>query len=278
MIIVADSGSTTIDWRVIEDSGSTIELKTEGVNPVYQDVDAVAEVFESVFGKYAQDGVKVYFYGAGVISERARSVISEAIRRYVADAQITIDSDLVAAGIALYGDGDGLVGVLGTGSNVGLFREGKIVKSIPSGGFILGDEGSGAYIGKQLLNAYLKGKLPKSISSELEARFALSYETIVENVYRAPMPSRYLASFVPFVKEHIDDAGLYKMVYDAIRDYFVNNNGVFCMDRKLGFIGSIAVEFRNIIDEIANEFLFDGVKVYRSAIEGLAEYYKTKNV
>ncbi len=278
MIIVADSGSTTIDWRIIEDSGNTIEVKTEGVNPVYQDVDAVAEVFGSVFGVYAKEGVEVYFYGAGVISDLGRSVISMAIKRYVSDAKITIDSDLVAAGIALYGDGDGLVGILGTGSNVGLFRGGKIVRSIPSGGFILGDEGSGAYLGKQLLNAYLKGKLPKNISEELENRYELTYLTIVENVYRSPMPSRYLASFVPFIKEHIDDAGIYKMVYDSIRDYFVNNNGVFCMDRKLGFIGSIAVEFRNIIDEIANEFLFDGVKIYRSAIDGLAEYYKTRKV
>ncbi len=277
MIIVADSGSTSIDWRIIKRNGETIDIKTEGVNPVYQDVNAVAEIFESVFGKYAEGASKVYFYGAGVMSERAYTVISDAIKRYIPDAQITIDSDLVAAGIALYGDEEGLVGILGTGSNVGLYREGKIVKSIPSGGFILGDEGSGAYLGKQLLNAYLKGKLPKSISDEMESRYGLTYQLIVENVYRSPMPSRYLASFVPFIKEHIDDAGIYKMVYDSIKLYFINNNGVFSLARRLGFIGSIAVEFRKIIDEIANEFFFDEVKICRSAIDGLAEYYKKQN-
>ena len=196
MIITADSGSTSIDWRILKRGKPVRRLVSPGVNPVLQGVEAIRGVFAEALRGVEGPGIRVYFYGAGVVSEAAGEKVREALRAVLPGCEVTAGSDLEAAAIALLGDKDGIAAILGTGSNSGLYLGGRIVRNIPAGGFILGDEGSGAWLGKMLLADYIKGLLPQELEIALrEESPGLDYPAVVSRVYGGEMPSRYLASF-----------------------------------------------------------------------------------
>ena len=195
MIITADSGSTSIDWRILRRGEPVRRLASPGVNPVLQGVEAIRGVFAEALRGVEGPGIRVYFYGAGVVSEAAGEKVREALRAVLPGCEVTAGSDLEAAAIALLGDKDGVAAILGTGSNSGLYLGGRIVRNIPAGGFILGDEGSGAWLGKMLLADYIKGLLPQDVETALREEFpGLDYPAVVSRVYGGEMPSRYLAS------------------------------------------------------------------------------------
>ena len=171
MIVVADSGSTSIDWRILEDDAPVRRVVSAGVNPVYQSVDEMERIFGGALLEFVGKEGNLYFYGAGVVSEKAAEAVSVAFRRILPGFTVTVGSDLAAAAVASLGSSDGIAAILGTGSNSGLYLGGRIVRNIPAGGFILGDEGSGAWLGKRLLSDYIKGMLPKSLSQALEEEF-----------------------------------------------------------------------------------------------------------
>ena len=151
MIITADSGSTSIDWRILRRGEPVRRIVSPGVNPVLQGVEAIRGVFAEALRGVEGPGIWVYFYGAGVVSEAAGEKVREALRAVLPGCEVTAGSDLEAAAIALLGGMDGVAAIIGTGSNSGLYLGGRIVRNIPAGGFILGDEGSGAWLGKMLL-------------------------------------------------------------------------------------------------------------------------------
>ena len=157
MIVVADSGSTSIDWRILEDNAPVRRVVSAGVNPVYQSVEEMERAFGGALLECVGKEGKLYFYGAGVVSEKAAEAVSDAFRRILPGFTVTVGSDLTAAAMASLGSSDGIAAILGTGSNSGLYLGGRIVRNIPAGGFILGDEGSGAWLGKRLLSDYIKG-------------------------------------------------------------------------------------------------------------------------
>ena len=195
MIITADSGSTSIDWRILRRGEPVRRLVSPGVNPVLQGVEAMRGVFSAALKDVVErtsaaccnssmENVLVYFYGAGVVSEAAAGKVRVALQAVLPGCEVTAGSDLEAAAIALLGDKDGVAAILGTGSNSGLYLGGRIVRNIPAGGFILGDEGSGAWLGKMLLADYIKGLLPQELETALlEELPGLDYPAVVSRVY-----------------------------------------------------------------------------------------------
>ncbi len=275
MLIVADSGSTSIDWRIIGDDGSASAVRTAGVNPVYQGVEAVMEIFAEVFAGICGQECSVYFYGAGVVSEQAAGVVRRTVLNFCPAAQVYIASDLEAVGVAHFGDGEGVVGILGTGSNAGIYNKGRVVESVPAGGFILGDEGSGAWMGKRLVGDYIKGMLPDELHRAFEERYALSYADIVQKVYRDALPSRFLASLCPFLKEHIGHEYVTALVESAFNAYFERNLLRYShRGLPLGIVGSVAVELEEILLRVAAGYGFTDVRIARSAADGLEKYYR----
>ena len=285
MIITADSGSTSIDWRVLRPGETARKLESPGVNPVLQDVGAMQEVFATALRDVAEEvlsdcgnaipTVRVYFYGAGVVSEAAGDKVREALQAVLPGSLVTVGSDLEAAALALLGGRDGIAAILGTGSNSGLYLGGRIVRSIPAGGFILGDEGSGAWLGKMLLADYIKGLLPQELDAAMREEYPeLDYPTIIGRVYRGEMPSRYLASFSLFLGRRKDCPYVRELIAGGFR-LFLERSVMRCgrPDLPLAAVGSVACAYGDILREVAEEFGVRQVITASGAGDGLERYF-----
>ena len=208
MILIADSGSTKTDW-VLCDSGNIItRIKTQGLNPTIQSSEAILAVLvEELAGKLDTDAPEsIFFYGAGCAYENANKRMLNALEAVFKTKNIHIHSDLLAAARALCGHEEGIACILGTGSNSCLFDGKEIIDNIPSLGFILGDEGSGAHLGRQLVGDCIKKQLSKNLREKFFKEYNLDKATILERVYHTPLPNRWLASFTPFMYENRKEA------------------------------------------------------------------------
>lgn len=278
MIVVADSGSTSIDWRVISDSGIQ-KRASSGINPLYQSEEEIYDIFAQILGENAQEITAIYFYGAGIVSEEQKSVISGIASKIAPKSKIVVDSDLLGAAIALFGEEAGVVAILGTGSNSALYDGKTLVSNIKAGGYILGDEGSGANIGKVLLSDYVKGLLPEELTDAIESRYGLSYPVVVGNLYKGGAPSRYLAQFTYIVKEYQEHPYIDRMLQTLFSGFFERNiirynkiNGKI----RLGLVGSVAVVFEEQIRRVSQKFGVEIYKIEQSAGDGLCAYFQNK--
>ena len=206
MKLIADSGSTKVDWRAIFDDGSVKSMHTEGINPVFVTKEYIIDVLKENLLPVIGDGVtEVYFYGAGVLSEETSKVLEDAFKAVFPNSNCFTASDILAAARAVCGHEIGIACIMGTGSNSCFYDGENVVKNVRAGGFILGDEASGGVLGKKLISDYIKGLLPKEIEEEFFKRYQLDYMKIVEKVYKQPMPNKFLASFSPFINEFRDN-------------------------------------------------------------------------
>ena len=285
MIITADSGSTSIDWRILRKGAPAIRLESPGVNPALQDAGAMRLAFGRALGGIAEElgcrqggpaaGVRIFFYGAGVVSEAAGEKVREALADVLPGAEVTVGSDLEAAAVALLGGQDGIAAILGTGSNSGLYQGGRIVRNIPAGGFILGDEGSGAWMGKMLLSDFIKGLLPEGLDAAFRKEYpGLDYPAAVANVYRGEMPSRYLASFSVFLAGNMDCGYVRSLVADGFRLFLHRNMLRYGRpDLPLAAVGSVACVYGDILRSVAAECGVERVITARGAGDGLEAYF-----
>jgi len=278
MILIADSGSTKTDWRAINQYGSVKGITTAGINPVFMDEKQISEIIGKVLVPSITEKVEeIHFYGAGVINEEKAEIVCNALKKAFPDASCEAASDLLAAARGLCGNEAGIACILGTGSNSCWYDGEQIEKNVRAGGFILGDEGSGAWIGKRLLSDYVKGLLPTAIRESFEKKFALDYPAIVTKVYKEEMPGAYLASFAPFVadfKNHPYVKGLLKEGFES----FLSRN-VMQYDyknRELNFTGSVAFYFK---EALVKALLAGGMKpgrIVRKPMDGLIKYHTAR--
>ncbi|MDR2936702.1 MAG: ATPase, partial [Rikenellaceae bacterium] len=194
--LVADSGSTKTDWRFLN-GGETVAAQTVGINPVYQSPEEITATIRTGLRDVPEAVGSVYFYGAGCLPVTKRAV-ETALRKVWREAAVEVESDLLGAARGLCGDGQGIVSILGTGSNSCCYDGGQIVRNTPPMGFILGDEGSGAHLGKLLINGIFKNRLPREIADDLFEEYRLDRNLIIEAVYRKPFPNRFLARFARY--------------------------------------------------------------------------------
>ncbi|MEE4214377.1 MAG: ATPase [Bacteroidales bacterium] len=277
MIIIADSGATKTNW-LISDGGLVKErVQTTGLNPNFSSIKQIKSVISEKLSPLLQPGqqAEIYFYGSGCSGEFLCNKVRTAIAEVFPGSYIEISSDLLGAARALLGKSRGIACILGTGSNSCLYDGTRIVNNIPPLGFILGDEGSGASLGKRLLADYLKGIMPEEVVNLFGKEFATDKEKVIKEVYRGEFPSKYIASFVVFLKDNIGMPYCSTLVRDAFND-FINRNVRFYdgyKKMKISFTGSIAWHFRDLLEGVLNENGLLTGELLKEPSERIMEYH-----
>lgn len=276
MIIIAESGATKTDWRALHDDGTVTSVQTEGLNPMMMSHDEMGRVIGMAVPAVNPEGKRVeriFFYGAGLVSPEAGAVISSVLELWCPFAEIEFHTDMEAAGRAVFGDGEGVVAIMGTGSNSCLWQEGKIVRNIRPGGFVLGDEGSGAALGRMFLSDYIKGLVPEELASVFDESFGLDYSGIVKGVYRSEAPSKFVASFARFVYENRNCAYAAGLIERNLRDFMERSLTRYGCG-KVGVVGSFGFACRGELECLGKEYGLDFVRFVQAPIDGLVEYHK----
>ena len=284
MFLIADSGSTKTDWCLCNKGAIIQHIQTQGINPYHQSEDAIEEVLreellpqlkaQSTHLNAQSPQPEVIFYGSGCANETACKRVEEAIYKVLGTDHITIHSDLFGAARALCGREEGIACVLGTGSNSCLYNGKEIVANIPPLGYILGDEGSSAVLGRRLVGDCLKNQLPETLRDEFLTEYNLTQEIILEKVYRQPLANRFLASLTPFLSKHREVPGIHKLLVESFTDFFVRNVKQYRRPwLPIHFVGSIAHAFSAELKEAAESLGMELGTILQSPMEGLIKYH-----
>lgn len=284
MFLIADSGSTKTDWCLCNKGAIIQHIQTQGINPYHQSEDAIEEVLREELLPQLKDQSshlnaqspqpEVIFYGSGCANETACKRVEEAIYKVLGTDHITIHSDLFGAARALCGREEGIACVLGTGSNSCLYNGKEIVANIPPLGYILGDEGSSAVLGRRLVGDCLKNQLPETLRDEFLTEYNLTQEIILEKVYRQPLANRFLASLTPFLSKHREVPGIHKLLVESFTDFFVRNVKQYRRPwLPIHFVGSIAHAFSAELKEAAESLGMELGTILQSPMEGLIKYH-----
>ena len=276
MRLIADSGSTKVDWRAILEDGTVKSISTEGINPVFQTKDYIVDIFKTkLLPELGPDVKEIFFYGAGILSAELSQTLSDAFREVFPQSVCYAASDILAAARALCGREAGIACILGTGGNTSFYDGNEIVKGVKAGGFILGDEASGGVLGKKLVSDFIKGLLPKEIEEEFVKRYDLDYPKIVAKVYKEPLPSRFLASFSPFINEFRSHPHIDNLLRTSFDEFFTRN--IYHYDYKnyeVNLVGSVAFYYQDILKEVAATRGVKIGKILKTPIDGLIEFHK----
>ena len=282
MILIADSGSTKTDWCLCDQGTVILNIQTQGINPYHQSEEAIEAVLreELLPQLIAQKPIAqssqltIIYYGSGCANETACNRIEKALREVLDVEDITVHSDLLGAARALCGHEEGIACVLGTGSNSCLYDGKEIISNIPPLGYILGDEGSSAVLGRRLVGDCLKNQLPDAIRDEFLTEYQLTQEIILEKVYRQPLANRFLASLTPFLSKHRDVPEVHKLLVESFIDFFVRNVKQYRRPwLRIHFVGSIANAFSSELKEAAESLGMEIGTIMRSPMEGLVKYH-----
>lgn len=277
MIVIADSGGSKTDWRILSSDKSIGQAHGGGFNPYYQPIEDLKQNIEAVLMPQLKEPVeKVFFYGAGVSSDKNQQRVKEAFAHYFPNASVEVGWDLLAAARALCGREAGIACIMGTGSNSCLYDGEKITDNVANLGWILADEGSGAAIGKRFLVDYLRGKLPPDLSAQFQARFPLSREEFLEKVYQQERPSAFLASFTKFIFQHLKEPYCFELIYNSFAEFYENNVMRYAgyENLKVHFTGSIAFYFSDVLRQVANDKGITVKNILEGPIAGLTLYHQ----
>ena len=275
-ILIADGGSTKTDWSIVSGNREIDRIRTGGINPFFQTEEEIsAEIRDNLIPRIREsDSVgAVYFYGAGCAFTEKNEIIRRSVTRYL-PVPVEVGSDLLAAARALCGDSPGIACILGTGSN-SCFYDGKIVvKNVRAGGYILGDEGSGAVLGKMFLSDVLKGLAPKDVTADFFEKFRISPNEVMESVYNRPFPNRFLSTISYFLADYTNDDYVFELITGNLRNFFTRN--VCQYDYKnypIRFVGSLAYSYAAILREVAREFGIELEIIEETPMNGLIEFH-----
>jgi N-acetylglucosamine kinase-like BadF-type ATPase len=277
MILIADSGSSKTDWRVIHKNGKVSQHRGLGFNPYYQTSEEMAIQMQDDFLISLESEIsEIYYYGAGCSSQGRKDEVSAALKTIFPDAKIEVDHDLAASAKATCGHKSGIACILGTGSNSCDYDGVNIIDTRPAPGYILGDEGGGGYIGRKFLSDFIHDEMPKSIRMELLERFALTPTIIQEHVYQKPFPNRYMASFCRFITEHRADPYCYMLYYNSFEDFFKKHIVKYkdYKNKQVNFVGSIAYFNSDILRKAAFDNEINVNLIIESPIAGLTLYHQ----
>lgn len=275
-VLIADSGSTKTDWVLGRKGGEIIQrFQTTGINPYHQPVKEIASIVNEAVGSLNISPSEVFYYGAGCGQQDNIDLVKGVLKSYMQGAMIDVEHDLLGACRAVSGGKSGIVAIMGTGANTCLFDGENIIDNIPALGYVLGDEGSGAHLGTKLIKMFLHDSLDPDLKVKFQAQYNLSVHDILQSVYQRPNPNRYLASFAPFVYEHIDDKQCVKLVEDSFEElfelYITRYNGF--RDYSFNAVGSVAFHFKAILNKVvAGNGMIPGT-ILQQPMEGLITYH-----
>lgn len=275
MILIADSGSTKTDWLVADDFGATRRFQTSGINPVFRTTEDILTELTPVFEKQHLPVEEVYFYGAGVVNEEKADVIRKALVTLLGDIHCEIASDVLGAARAVCGRYPGIACILGTGANACYYDGQQVVYGIPPMGYILGDEASGAVMGKNLIGDYFKQVMPAELREKFYEKYGLEKNEVIERVYRTERPNKYLASFTVFLNEEREHPYCQEFLHGQFKAFLQRNVLQMPESKSLpvNFVGSVAHYFKDILEtELKRHGLTAGV-IQKEPIEALLAYH-----
>lgn len=278
MFLIADSGATKTDWSLISrEKGERLRFSSQGYNPNYMSGDEiVSDILANLPEGFPRSELDaIYFYGAGVselLYDEMRRVLGAA---FPSVHEIFVAMDTLAACRALLGDESGFAAILGTGMNTVLYDGKDIVLNIESGGFLLGDEGSGAYLGKRLIIDYLRHNMPEGAYDLTSEAVGLGDDELIDRIYSGSHPNRFCAAFSKFIGLHINDVYFRTLVEDSFRQFFDNVVSRYPEYRKYEFnaVGSVAYHYRTVLENVASEYGMKTGLILKAPMDGLVKYH-----
>lgn len=284
MILIADGGSTKTSWALLDRAGEALRFETEGYHPFFVGSDYIRDSLEKklpqMMKEKARSVNRIFFYSAGAgYSPETDDILVKGISGIFASARITIETDLLAAARALLGDKEGFAAILGTGTNSCIYDGKEVTANIESLGFLLGDEGSGSYIGKKLIGDYIRGVMPDTVRDVFFQTYNLTGIDVLNKVYEHPLANRYCASFAKFAGDHLQEDPYYEhLILSAFRDFFRNIVALYPNYQKYKFncVGSIAYHFRELLERVVIEQgMIPGI-IDKDPMRGLIAYHRKK--
>lgn len=285
MILITDSGSSKCTWCFAQGTEKQIRITTTGINPSTQEREVILQIIrqelfpafqkqECIFS--AAKPEKIFFYGAGC-TEARKNFMAEILQECFGTEIIEVYSDMLGAARSMFQRNTGIACILGTGANSCLYNGEDIIAQTPAMGYILGDEGSGAYLGKMLVRALFKGRMPAHLLQAFQKEYQLDLPTVIERTYRTPMANRFLASLTPFLHQYRTEKEIHELLCNAFDDFiFFNLESYRTKSNKVSFIGSIAFYFQEELDSCLKNRGFQMERVIRDPMDGLLEYYLIK--
>lgn len=276
MLLIADSGGTKTAWTFAASAHDIEIAETKGIQPYFQNAYEISQIIESLPKDLMKEVTEIQFYGAGCGAyEQAQKVASVLENQFPKQAKIEVHTDVLGAARALCQQSAGMAGILGTGSNTCLYDGKQIVENSRGFGFILGDEGSGAVMGKRLVVDYLYREVPTPLQQKLEKRYAFDDNSLLANVYQNPAPNRYLAQFSFFIHKHRKEPYIQQLLQSHFEDFFRKRIQVFEAHQELPLhlLGSIAFYFQDEIRAVAAEFGIEIGKVLQNPMEDLVFFH-----
>lgn len=277
MHFIVESGSTKSDWVLVDSKNNQSFYSTMGFNPYFHS----SELIENELKKHvdilavADEILGVYFYGAGCSSDEMNKIVEIGLQRIFKNASVLVNHDLLACAYATYSGKPGISCIIGTGSNSCLFDGEELSEVVPALGYILGDEGSGSYFGKQLLSNFLYHKLPANVEADFIATYKLDKDQIVNHVYREPNANVYIASFMPFIAKHKEEAFFSEMVYQGFKKFMEVH--VCCYpnfeETEVHFVGSLSKIFEAELNQAASELGISITSIIQKPVSGLVNYH-----
>ena len=255
MRLIADAGGSKTDWRLLGEFNIIHQAKTDGLNPYFLSEAEIEGILRSdplqMFP--AEEIEEIVFYGAGCSGERQITRMENVLAKVYPHAEICVEHDLLGAARAVCGKNPGIAAILGTGSNTALYDGTHITQNIPSLGYVLGDEGAGADLGKAVCSAFCRDEMPQHLSDAFRSMFGHNKDSILQNVYSEPFPNRFLAHFTRFLSRHMDDPWVRELLTNRFNAFFSQTVLKYPghADLTVGFVGSIAYHFSRILTDVA---------------------------
>jgi N-acetylglucosamine kinase-like BadF-type ATPase len=275
--LIADSGATKCEWCLLQ-QGKKKSITTQGISPYFLSASQITELLTAeLLPKLKQVVVdEVFFYGTGLANINNVKILQSVLKKAFPKASIEVQNDLLAASRALCGKEKGIACILGTGANSCYYNGRKIVKNSPGLGYILGDEGSGAYLGKKVIQYYLYQTFDEELKARFEKRFAVSNNEILENVYKKPLANRYLASYAIFLAENRGHYMVENIIEDGLNDFFFTHLYKYreSWTLPIHFVGSIAHGFRDVLKELCDTYELELGTILKAPMAGLIAYHR----
>ncbi len=276
--LIADSGATKCEWCVLENGKKKKTIYTQGISPYFLSGPQIISLLEKeLLPKLKNISIQeIYFYGTGLGNPNNVKIVKAVFKKLFPKSKTEVQNDLLAAARALCGKSKGIACILGTGANSCFYNGKKIVKNSPGLGYILGDEGSGAYLGKKVVQYYLYNTYDEELKARFEKRFMVTPMEILENVYKKPLANRYLASYAIFLAENRGHYMIENIIEDGLNDFFFTHLYKYreSWTHPIHFVGSIAFGFKDVLKELCSTYELELGRVLKAPMQGLIEYHR----
>jgi N-acetylglucosamine kinase-like BadF-type ATPase len=277
-ILIADSGSTKTQWCLVN-NGKKKTVSTQGISPYFLNDESLGKILREELASKLKDAPvdEIFFYGTGCSNPANVSLVKRGLKKIFSKAKVHVEHDLLGAAKAVCGDEKGIACILGTGSNSCYYNGKKIVKNSPGLGFILGDEGSGTYLGKKVVQHFLYNTFDGDLMERFSAKYPETQSEILDNVYKNPLPNRYLAGFANFLVENRGHFMIENIIEDSLNDFFFTHIFKYreSWTMPINFLGSVAFGFKDVIVQMCHDYELTPGKIIKDPMTELIKYHSS---